>query len=215
MHQLLSVSTEEIAIQERVSLKIAMSTREYIHAFDRQDNQRKPALLAFNGNVYDKLNAISFNKDEIAFAAKHLRIFSALYGILSPLDIIQPYRLDMNSQLIEGLYGFWKENVTREIAKLLKTNNNILINLASAEYFKIIDPQQLPAGCRIITPVFKQEHHGSYITKGLFAKQARGLMTRFIIENQITDPEHLQGFTEEGYYFRPELSKKNEWIFTR
>ena len=208
-------SAEDIAQRERVSLKIAFTTRNYFHSFSTTQHVGKPALFAYTGNVFDKLNPATFSEDDINYTQEHLRIFSALYGVLRPMDIIQPYRLDMNSKLIDGLYDIWQEQVTKEISKLLKTDDNTLINLASAEYFKMLNQKQLPANCKIITPVFKQEHNGKYTVNSLFAKQARGWMSRYIIENRISNPEHLQGFTEGGYYFRPELSNNKEWIFTR
>jgi cytoplasmic iron level regulating protein YaaA (DUF328/UPF0246 family) len=208
-------SSEEIALRERVSLKIAFATRDYIHSFSATQRQGKPALFAFTGHVYTKLKALELPDDELSFAQEHLRIFSALYGILRPLDRIQPHRLDMNTNLVDNLYETWKEKVTTEVCKLLKTRDSILINLASAEYFKMLDKNHLPANCRIITPVFKQESNGKYTVNSLYAKQARGLMARFIIQNKISDPEHLLGFSEDGYYYRPELSGRDEWIYTR
>lgn len=213
--QMRSLSAEEIALRERVSLKIAFTTRDYAHSFSTTQRIGKPALFAYTGNVYSKLNPLSFNKEDINYTQEHLRIFSALYGLLRPLDIIQAYRLDMNSKLIDGLYDTWQDLVTKEVANLMNADDNILINLASAEYFKILNVGVLPEKSRIITPVFKQERNGEYVVNSLFAKQARGWMTRFILENRITDPEYLQGFTEDGYYFRPELSGTDEWVFTR
>ncbi|MBP1638858.1 MAG: hypothetical protein H6Q17_441 [Bacteroidetes bacterium] len=215
MAELRHFTAEEIALREEVSLKIAFASQEYAHSFSTMPGCGKPALFAYTGNVYDKLHPATFGENEVKYAQEHLRIFSALYGLLRPLDLIQAYRLDMNSQLIEGLYDVWRKPVTEAAIKAVQADDNVLVNLASAEYFKLLDVKKLPAGCRIITPVFKQEHHGKYSVKSLYAKQARGWMAHFIIENRITDPEYLQGFSEEGYYFCPEMSKKNEWVFIR
>jgi cytoplasmic iron level regulating protein YaaA (DUF328/UPF0246 family) len=215
MTELRHFTAEEIALREEVSLKIALATQEYVHSFSTTPDCGKPALFAYTGNVYDKLRPATFGESEVKYAQEHLSIFSALYGLLRPLDRIQPYRLDMNSNLIDGLYNIWKKPVTEVVSQALQADDNVLINLASAEYFKLLDVKHLATECRIITPVFKQEHNGKYSVKGLYAKQARGWMARFIIENQINDPDHLQGFSDDGYYFCPELSGENEWIFIR
>ena len=121
----------------------------------------------------------------------------------------------MNSKLIPDLYGYWKNKVTSTVADLLKTNDYLLVNLASAEYFKMINLKTLPKQTRIITPVFQQEKNGKLVSNSLFAKQARGLMLRFIAENQITEPTYFQAFDSEGYFYNPRLSKENDWYFTR
>jgi hypothetical protein len=215
IEQLKLFTPEQIVEREQVSLKIAFATREYIHTYKPEQPIGKPAVFAYNGNVYDKLQAQTFSPAQQRFLQQHLRIFSALYGVLRPMDLIQPYRLDMTSKLIEGLYAIWKDMVSREIATLLADDDYVLINLASAEYFKLLDSKILPAQTHIITPVFKQVRNGRYMVSSLYAKQARGLMTRFLIENQITDPEHLQAFSEDGYFFSPELSNTTEWTFIR
>ena len=215
MAQCTAFTPEEIALRERVSLKLAFSTHEYIHTYSPTRRTGKAAVFAYNGVVFNKLQAKTFSPSELEFAQSHLRILSALYGILRPLDLIQPYRLDMTSGMVYGLYDYWRNTVSREVATLLKEDDNLLINLTSGEYFKLLDFKLLPKKTRVITPVFKYLYHGKYTVNSLFAKQARGWMARFIIENQITDPEHLQAFTEGGYFFRPELSGDTEWVFTR
>jgi cytoplasmic iron level regulating protein YaaA (DUF328/UPF0246 family) len=131
------------------------------------------------------------------------------------MDIIKPYRLDMNTRLISNLYEYWKDKLTNITAELLKINDYLLINLASVEYFKMIDLKTLPEQTRIITPVFQQEKNGKLVTNSLYAKQARGLMLRFIAENRITEPTYLQAFDSEGYFYNARLSNKNNWYFTR
>lgn len=211
--QLSHYKTEEIIKKEKVSAKMALAAFEYIQTFNFQSTKQKQAIFAFSGNVFNKLNASTLNVSEIKLAEKKLRIFSALYGILKPLDFIKPYRLDMGSGLLPNLYDFWKSKVTQEINKELDTDD-ILINLASIEYFKMLDINKLRS-TRIITPVFKQEIKGNLVTNSLYAKQARGLMVRFILKNNISDPEHLKAFDSENYFFNPHLSKKDEWVFTR
>jgi cytoplasmic iron level regulating protein YaaA (DUF328/UPF0246 family) len=208
-------TVDEILRKEKVSLKIARAAYENIQLFSLKNTSQKPAIFAFDGNAYDKLRVRDFDRKELNFLQNHLRIFSALYGILSPFDLIKPYRLDMGSKLIDGLYDFWREKVTAEISRLLSKDDRILVNLASNEYFKMIDVKKLPVGTRIILPVFQQEKDGRYVTNALFAKHARGLMTRFVTEHEISAPDYLKAFDAEGYYFNPHLSEKDEWYFTR
>ncbi|MCD7971514.1 MAG: YaaA family protein [Candidatus Azobacteroides sp.] len=215
IEQLQVYTVEEIMEKEKMSLRLARSTYEYFQSFFFSNTPQKPAVFAFNGNVYNKLKAGEMNDGELAFLQEHVRIFSALYGILSPMDLIKPYRLDMNSGLLEKLYGFWRDKVTAEVIKYLSEKDGLLINLASKEYSKMINAKQLPASARVITPVFQQEKNGKYTTNSLHAKHARGLMTRFIMENEIEDIEYLKAFDSEGYFFDPYLSGKNDWYFVR
>jgi len=178
----------------------------------------KQALLAFKGDVYTGLDAYSLNEDELQTAQNDLRILSGLYGVLKPLDLIQAYRLEMGKKLQtkkgNNLYEFWGDKITKEINKsLIAKNDKYLINLASNEYFKAVVKKKVKA--EIITPVFKDFKNGQYKVISFFAKKARGLMTRFIIQNKITDPEHLKAFNSEGYNFNPQLSKNTELVFTR
>jgi cytoplasmic iron level regulating protein YaaA (DUF328/UPF0246 family) len=141
-----------------------------------------------------------------------------VYGLLKPLDLIQPYRLEMGTNVTiarkKNLYEFWKTKITAKLNEELKeTDRKILINLASVEYFGAIDTKKLKA--RIITPSFKEHKDGQYQMVSFFAKRARGLMSRFIIQNQISDPEELKAFDSEGYYFNNQLSKADNFVFTR
>ncbi|MEW8385091.1 MAG: peroxide stress protein YaaA, partial [Candidatus Thiodiazotropha taylori] len=152
------------------------------------------------------------------FAQRHLRILSGLYGVLKPLDLMQPYRLEMGTKLPnqqgKDLYAFWGEQITQSINKDLKAQgDDILINLASNEYFKSIKPKLVKG--RIITPQFKERKNGSYRMIGVFAKKARGLMSRYIIDNQLSDPEDIKGFDVDRYRFNKKLSKDDQWVFTR
>ncbi len=178
----------------------------------------KQALLAFKGEVYTGLEAATFNPDDFIFAQDHLRILSGLYGLLRPLDQIMAYRLEMGirfqSDKWKDLYDFWQSKITRQITNDLKnTEDNILINLASNEYFKSIDPKKLKS--KIISPVFKDMKNGEYKMISFFAKKARGLMTRFIILNKITNPDNLKLFDSEGYYYNENLSDEVQFVFTR
>lgn len=176
------------------------------------------ALLMFNGDVYQEMKAATFSPSQFEYAQQKLRILSGVYGLLKPLDLIQPYRLEMGIPISIGskkdLYEFWKTKITSQLKKDLEHDGGqTLVNLASNEYFSAIDTKKLKA--RIITPSFKETRNGQYQMISIFAKKARGLMSRFIIENQITDPEEIKAFDLGGYYFNNGLSKENEWVFTR
>jgi len=176
------------------------------------------AVLMFNGDVYQGLKAETFSADEFETAQQHLRILSGVYGLLKPLDMIQPYRLEMGTNIgiarKKNLYEFWKLKITSKLnEELAQTGQKELINLASNEYFSAIDTKKLKA--RIITPAFKEHKDGQYQMVSFFAKKARGLMSRFIIQNRITDPEEMKAFDLEGYYFNNQLSKNDNWVFTR
>jgi uncharacterized protein len=176
------------------------------------------AVLMFNGDVYQGLKAETFSAAEFDTAQQHLRILSGVYGLLKPLDLIQPYRLEMGTALgiarKKNLYEFWKLKITTKLnAEMAETGQKELINLASNEYFTAIDTKKIKA--RIITPAFKEQKDGHYQMVSFFAKKARGLMSRFIIQNRITDPEEIKAFDVDDYYFNNQLSKGDSWIFTR
>jgi len=182
-----------------------------------QENARQ-AILAFNGDVYTGLDAKSFSEKDFAFAQQHMRILSGLYGLLKPLDLMQAYRLEMGKKLDNdrgsNLYQFWDDIITEHLnAAIEAQGDNVLINLASNEYFKSVKKKSLKA--EVITPAFKDWKNGQYKMISFFAKKARGLMARYIIENQITDVEQLKGFDVAGYQYSTELSKANDWVFTR
>ncbi|MCJ8321680.1 MAG: peroxide stress protein YaaA [Colwellia sp.] len=181
------------------------------------DNAR-PAVLAFNGDVYTGLDAQTFKTKDFDFSQQHMRILSGLYGLLKPLDLMQAYRLEMGSKLAndrgDNLYQFWGNIITNELNQALKEQgDDILINLASNEYFKSVKKKSLQA--TIITPAFKDWKNGQYKMISFFAKKARGLMARYIIENQLSDVEQLKNFDLAGYQFNSEFSKGNDWVFTR
>ncbi|QOL15988.1 peroxide stress protein YaaA [Dickeya dianthicola] len=181
------------------------------------DNARQ-ALLAFKGDVYTGLAAEDFSEADFDFAQQHLRILSGLYGVLRPLDLMQPYRLEMSIRLKNDagndLYQFWGDIITETLNQALKAqNDDILINLASDEYFKSVKPAKLNA--RLIKPVFLDEKNGKFKVISFYAKKARGLMSRFIIQNRLTTPDQLKDFDSEGYYFDAADSSADELIFKR
>jgi uncharacterized protein len=184
--------------------------------FTTENAQR--ALLVFNGEVYNGLLASTLPEADLIYAQDHLRILSGLYGALRPLDLMQPYRLEMGTKLKvkrkTDLYKFWGTKITEHLREVMEsTGQQYLINLASNEYFKSIDTSKLPAS--VITPVFKDFSGGTYKFLTVYGKKARGMMARYIIQNRIENAEQLKLFDAEGYFFNEQLSKGNEWVFTR
>lgn len=181
------------------------------------DNARQ-AVLAFNGDVYSGLDAPAFGADELRFAQRHLRILSGLYGLLRPLDLMQPYRLEMGTRFANrrgrDLYAFWGNTITEALNRQLKAlDSRVLVNLASNEYFKSVNQDALEAD--VITPVFKDWKGDKFKIISFYAKKARGLMCQYAIRERITEPRALQGFDLDGYAFNPALSSEREWVFTR
>lgn len=179
----------------------------------------KQALFAFNGEVYEGLNALTLNAKQIDFAQKHLRILSGLYGVLRPLDLMQAYRLEMGSRLAntagKDLYAFWGDTISQFLNAELagQGGSPVLLNLASEEYFKAVRPKNIAA--RVLTPVFEERKGASYKIVSFYAKRARGLMVRYVIEQGISDVEALKNFDMEGYAFFPASSDTDRWVFRR
>jgi cytoplasmic iron level regulating protein YaaA (DUF328/UPF0246 family) len=178
----------------------------------------KQAILTFRGNAYVGLNADTFSADDFDTAQQSLRILSGLYGVLRPLDLIQPHRLEMatklNTQRGKNLYEFWGTKITQTLTKELKRQKfPVLMNLASNEYFKSIKANKLDA--RIVTPNFEETRNGTHKAISAFSKKARGLMASHIIRNRLTNVEDAKLFDAEGYRFNAKLSSTNDWVFTR
>lgn len=181
------------------------------------ENARQ-AILAFKGDVYAGLQAQDFTQQDFEFAQKHLRMLSGLYGVLRPLDLMQPYRLEMGTRLNnragKDLYGFWGNTITDHVNQALKAQgDDIVVNLASDEYFKAVKVNHLQG--RLIRPVFLDEKNGQYKIISFYAKKARGLMSRFIIKNQLREVEQLKDFDLEGYRYSAEHSIEDELVFLR
>ncbi|MEM9051262.1 MAG: peroxide stress protein YaaA [Bacteroidota bacterium] len=185
-----------------------------------KENSRQ-AVYAFNGDVYQGLDGYSLTEKEMDFAQKHLRILSGLYGMLRPLDRIQPYRLEMGTSWAvtpkkNNLYKFWKKTLTESLQdQIAETSAQFILNLASQEYAKAVDLRNVSVP--VISPEFKEEKGDKFQMISFFAKKARGLMARFAIKNEVKSPEELLAFDYEGYHFNESLSdiSKNKWVFTR
>ncbi len=181
-------------------------------------DQVKQAVMAFAGDTYTGLDAATLDDDDLAYGQDHLRIISGLYGLLRPLDMIQPYRLEMGRRLSNprgaDLYDFWDDRLAGTIDEIVASHAaSVVINLASNEYFKAAREKTLKA--RVITPVFKEIKNGEARVLGLFAKRARGSMARYTIQNRVEDPEGLKSFDTGDYAYREELSDGDTWVFTR
>ena len=205
--------SELMNISEKISL---LNYERYIKwslPFNKKNSH--PALLLFQGDVYKGISVEDFKKEDFLFAQNSLRILSGLYGILKPLDLIQPYRLEMGTQLKVGkhsdLYDFWGDDITKAINK--EKNSDYLINLASVEYFKSINKEKLKS--KLINIIFKEKRNDSYKIIGIHAKKARGLMSRYIIKNKISNPLDIKKFKKENYSYNKNLSSDSDWIFTR
>jgi cytoplasmic iron level regulating protein YaaA (DUF328/UPF0246 family) len=210
-------STAQISKLMHLSEALATLNAERYQTFmdTFSPDNSKQALLAFKGEVYAKMEADQFTAEELEFAQQHLRILSGLYGLLKPLDLMQPYRLEMGTKLKtkkgDSLYDYWGTKISKALNAA--GEGRTLVNLASQEYFKAVDKKTLKLP--VITIHFKEHKEGSYQVVGFFAKQARGLMARFAIQNRITDPEQLKTFNEEGYEFAERLSNAQDWVFVR
>ena len=207
---------ELMGISKDLSLLNFNRYAEWTPDFD--SNNSRIAIQAFKGDVYIGLDVSSFTDEDLDFAQNHLRILSGLHGILRPLDGIKPYRLEMGTRLPvarkKNLYEFWKDEVTARINTLLEVNGaQFLVNLASDEYFNVIDQKKLKG--QIIKPVFKELKKGEYKVISFLAKKARGMMSAFAIKHRLTDPQALKAFDADGYQFSEEFSNTSEWVFIR
>jgi len=213
-------STLDISELMNVSTKIAELNFDRYEKWNAKFTLKnsKQSILAFKGDVYIGMDALSFNDSDFKFAQKHLRILSGLYGLLRPLDLMKAYRLEMGSKLTttrgKNLYEFWDTRITDGLNEQLKNiKSGVLVNLASNEYFKSVKKQHLSAN--IITPMFKDYKNGDYKMIGIYAKKARGLLSRYIIKNKITSPEDIKSFNSDGYKYNNKLSNDSNWVFTR
>ncbi len=214
------LSPEGLASLMKISEKLSQLNWQRYQDFHQPftlDNA-KQALLSFKGDVYSGIDSDNYNDEDFTFAQKHLRILSGLYGALRPLDLIQPYRLEMGTRLEnkygKNLYEFWGGQVTEGLNQdMNNVSTPLLINLASNEYFKVIKPKLLRA--KVLTLAFKENKAGTYKIIGVHAKRARGLMTNYIIKNRLTEAEGIKKFKGENYIFNSSISTESEWVFCR
>lgn len=226
------VLMKDLKAKEPIGLQELMSISDDLAQLNAKRNQdwawsantpftgdnAKPAGYLFDGDVYTGLDMYHMDKDTAIYVNEHLGILSGLYGVLKPLDLIQPYRLEMGTKLKNergnNLYEFWGEEVTKTInARMADSEDKVLINLASNEYFKVIKKKALNA--QIITPRFEDEKNGQYKVISFYAKKARGLMVKYAADNKLTNVGHLKQFDLAGYYYVDELSDDKTWTFRR
>lgn len=220
MALLKTYSPAQIGSLLQVSDQLAILNAERCAVWSSHGNAEnaKQAAFAYDGDVYRGMEAATLDSFQIDYAQSHIRILSGLYGILRPLDLIQPYRLEMGTKLPNpagnDLYAFWSSAVTDVINRELeRQRSDVLINLASDEYYRVIDSKRLKA--RVITPIFQQWKNGKWKIIPIHAKRARGLMARFAAVNGIVDAEHLKAFDSEGYAFNRDASSDSRWIYCR
>jgi cytoplasmic iron level regulating protein YaaA (DUF328/UPF0246 family) len=213
-------SPDELVQLMSISEALAVLNHERYQRFDPPftvDNAR-PALLTFRGDVYTDVAVDTYDPADFTFAQQHLRILSGLYGLLRPLDLIQPYRLEMGTALPTergtNLYRFWGDRLTEHLNEALAAQTSpVVINLASQEYFKAIDEKKLNAP--VVTPVFKEHRNGQFKTVAIYAKRTRGKMANFIVKNRLEAPELLKTFNEDRYEYHQAASTDQAWVFVR
>ena len=210
------LSEKELEKLMKLSPKLAALNHQRFQDYSKNPKEGQPAVFAFNGDTYSGLDIQTFSKTELNHAQKILRILSGLYGMLKPLDLIQPYRLEMGTKLsfdqLNSLYQYWQDDVTEKLNSELKKNEP-LINCASQEYFGVINQTKLSAP--IITPVFKEKKNGALKIISFNAKRARGMFARFIIQEKIKHLDDLKEFQHDGYQYQDKLSTEQELVFTR
>ncbi|WP_306151422.1 peroxide stress protein YaaA [Roseovarius sp. MMSF_3281] len=210
------LSVDDLQKLMKISESLAKLNRDRFSDFGEMEE--KPAALAFAGDTYQGLEAASLDADEMAWAQDHFRILSGLYGVLRPLDAIQPYRLEMGSRLKtekgKTLYDYWGDKIAKALrAQADEVKTDILVNCASQEYFGAVDLKAL--GLRVITPVFMEDKPGGPKIVSFYAKKARGAMARYIIQQRLTNAQALTEFDTGGYQYRPELSEADKPVFVR
>ena len=213
LQELMSISDDLAQLNAKRNQDWAWSTNKPF-----TDDNAKPAGYLFDGDVYTGLDMYHMDKDTAIYVNEHLGILSGLYGVLKPLDLIQPYRLEMGTKLQnergDNLYEFWGEAVTDTInARMADSEDKVLVNLASNEYFKSVKKKALDA--QIITPRFEDEKNGVYKVISFYAKKARGLMVKYAADNKLHHAEQLKQFDLAGYYYVDELSDNKTWVFRR
>ncbi len=210
----------EVASLMKISDKLAdLNHKRYVEWRNKPaESKTRPAALAFKGDVYQGLEAESFNDNDLKFAQRHLRILSGLYGLLRPLDVIQPYRLEMGTKLKtskgQNLYDYWGTKLTTGLNEALKeSKEGTLVNLASNEYFGAVQPKLLEGS--LLNIGFKEKRNGQLKFVSFSAKKARGLMAKFIIKERLKNPDDLKNFDLEDYKFNKKLSSESDWTFSR
>ena len=220
MEELSSYDVNSLEKLMKISNKLAVVNKERNDSWTPNIENAKQAILTFKGEVYRGMDAQSFTDAELFYANDHLRMLSGLYGSIRPFDGIKEYRLEMGTKIpVKGsknLYEFWGKTIENSIMEEIRTHKNkVIINLASKEYFKAIEGVEKLEDIKVITPIFKERRGDEYKIITLKAKNARGLMTRYILQNEIEDIEKIKEFNLDGYEYNEEMSNESEFVFTR
>ena len=220
IEELKSLSLEEVGSLMNISDKLALLNHERFQSFASSFSKKnsRQAILAFTGDVYQGMNLSDWSAGDFTTAQENIRILSGLYGVLRPLDLMQPYRLEMGTSLVnargKNLYQFWGDRITGLLNKdLEKSNSNVVVNLASNEYFSAVTPSGLNG--QVISPVFKDEKKGKYKIISFYAKKARGMMADYIVKNKLKESEGLREFSTAGYAYDAESSTVDKPVFLR
>ncbi|MGD2052580.1 MAG: peroxide stress protein YaaA [Gammaproteobacteria bacterium] len=220
INELRKIRPKDIQQLMSVSENIAKLTADRYRAFKTPFTPKnaKQAIFAFKGDVYSGIDIEKYKESDLKYAQDHLRILSGLYGCLRPLDLVQPYRLEMKTKLPnargDNLYQFWGDRITDELNRELEEQKQpVLVNLASNEYFKSVKPKKLKG--RLLNINFKETRDGKTRVVAIFAKRARGMMADYILRNRIENPEDIKQFREGGYRFSKQLSDDSQWTFVR
>lgn len=217
--ELRKYDTEKISKLMKINSELSQINYERFKKWDTNlDNESRQAIYAYSGQVYKAINVNGLSYEDIRFSQHNLRIVSALYGLLRPLDKIKPYRLEMSFKIsfmtYKNLYEFWTSKITESLNKQLNNmRDKAVLNLCSEEYFKAVDIEKILG--KVVTVEFKELKNGVYKNIGTYAKHARGLMVAYIIKNKIENLKGIYRFGEEGYSFNKDLSKDNMLVFTR
>ncbi len=213
------LSVDDIVSIMKVNRHIANEAYGWFQSFNHSGTPERAASLAYNGIAYKGLNAHDFDKADVEYAQKHLNLISGLWGILRPFDMIKPYRLEMVRKIqpegYKSLYDFWSVMLNKYLTDKIATDENVIINLASKEYSKVVVKSLLPKGVRIVDIVFLQQQGDDLKQIVVHSKKARGMMSRFIIKNKLVLAEEAKAFDYEGYFFYPQLSEDDKWVFVR
>lgn len=216
-----SLSSEDISKLMNISEALSKLNYDRFQVLNNDEEAVKEAIFAFKGDVYKGLNIEEFSPEHIHFAQENLRILSGLYGVLRPLDLIKEHRLEMGTKLkinsLNRLYEYWEDKLSLHIEELVlqSTGDKVLINLASEEYSKALKLKELSKRIRVINVVFKENKNNEYKIIGIYAKKARGLMTSYIMRNEICEANKIKTFSTEGYKFSQAMSDENNMVFIR
>lgn len=214
-------SVEDLAQLMKMSQALSELNTKRFETFYHDKEQAMLAIHAFEGEAYKGLDSLSLTETALQYSEQHLLILSGLYGAIRPFDYINPYRLEMQTKLTNSkgkdLYSFWKEELTTYVLERLahSSGEQVLVNLASNEYSKALNLKEIQKHYPVITIEFKEQKGDSYKVVGMYAKRARGMMVRYILNHQIENVEEIKAFDLDGYSFNMDLSDEGKWIFTR